>query len=137
VAGNLGAKSVQSAAATLEKAIHGKAALSEVKAATQQAAAALDPLIAQLNTVLDSLSPEKPSAIPASASTSPTQSREAAVQLTRLLSEFDPGASDFIETNRATLRPLFEERAWVEFEKLVKDYSFADAQAQLDHVLAT
>ena len=49
-----------------------------------------------------------------------------------LLSEFDAGAADFIETNHAALRPLFDDDAWEPFEKLVQGYAFADAQAQLD-----
>jgi hypothetical protein len=63
------------------------------------------------------------------------QSREAATQLIKLLSEFDPGAADFIEANHAALRPLFAGEAWTQFEKLVQGYSFADAQAQLEQAL--
>ena len=47
------------------------------------------------------------------------------------------GAADFVETNHAALRPLFDSAAWPEFEKLVRGYAFADAQAQLDHALKT
>src|SRR6185295_11664979 len=50
VAGNIGAKSVQSTAAVLEKAIRSKAAVLELDSAKQQVAAALDPLTAQLQT---------------------------------------------------------------------------------------
>ena len=53
-------------------------------------------------------------------------------ELTKLLSEFDPGAADFVETNQAALRALFPDGEWPEFEKLVQAYSFADAQAQLE-----
>ncbi|HEY6565286.1 MAG TPA: hypothetical protein VIY86_12360, partial [Pirellulaceae bacterium] len=67
----------------------------------------------------------------------PAKSQEIAVQLYKLLSEFDPGASDFIETNRAALQPLFHGGTWAEFEKLVEGYSFADAQAQLEQRLKT
>jgi hypothetical protein len=62
----------------------------------------------------------------------PAQSREAAAQLARLLTECDPGAADFVAANRATLCPLFAGETWPQFEKLVKDYSFADAQQILD-----
>lgn len=52
-----------------------------------------------------------------------------------LLAEFDPGAADFIETNRADLQPLFAGEKWAEFEKLVQGYAFAEAQAQLGQEL--
>lgn len=65
----------------------------------------------------------------------PVQTREATAQLIKLLLEFDPGAADFAEANQATLRPLFTDRTWTEFEKLVQSYAFADAQAQLEQTL--
>jgi broad specificity phosphatase PhoE len=65
----------------------------------------------------------------------PAQTRETAAQLVKLFSEFDPGAADFIETNRAELRPLFDGDAWPQFESLVQGYSFADAQARLEEAL--
>ena len=64
------------------------------------------------------------------------QSREIGVQLLTLLAAFDPGAVDFIEANRAALRPLFDDGAWLTFEKLVSDYAFAEAQAGLERVLS-
>jgi hypothetical protein len=65
----------------------------------------------------------------------PVQSRDAATKLASLLSESDPGAADFVEANRAALRPLFGGGTWPEFEKLVHGYAFADAQAQLEQAL--
>ena len=55
--------------------------------------------------------------------------------MTTLLSELDPGATDFVEANHAALRPLFGDGMWPEFEKLVQNYGFADAQAQLDQAV--
>ena len=135
VAGNIGAKEIQSAAAMLEKVIRAKAAIAEVESAKQQVSTALDPLIAQLKSALDSPLTETSASVPASSPVSPAQSREAAAQLIKLLSEFDPGAADFIEANRATLQPLFADGAWTDFEKLVQGYSFGDAQARLEQVL--
>ena len=65
----------------------------------------------------------------------PARSREAAAQLIQLLSEFDPGAADFVQANQGALRPLFAGDAWRRFEKRVQGYSFADAQAQLEQAL--
>ena len=52
--------------------------------------------------------------------------------MTKLLSEFDPGAVDFLDTNQAALRSLFTAEAWAQFHKQVQSYSFGDAQAQLE-----
>jgi len=134
VAGNIGAKSVHSAAAVLEKVIRSKAPAAEVESAKQQVAAALDPLVAGLNAGLGS-----PAAKPAVSTQVPmvdaAKTREAAAHLSKLLSEFDPGAADFIDTNRPALQSLFPDDSWAEFEKLVQGYSFADAQARLEQAL--
>jgi len=134
VAGNVGAKSVHSVAADLEKVIRSKAPAAEVESAKQQVAAALDPLIAGLNVGLGSPAAKSAASTPAPM-VDPAKSRETAAQMSKLLSEFDPGAADFIETNRAALQPLFHGATWAEFEKLVQGYSFADAQAQLEQAL--
>ena len=136
VAGNIGAKSVQGAAGALEKLIRDRAAAPEVESALRQAAAALGLLLKRLQTSLPS--PEAtvppPSIAPAA---EPAQARAAAAQLTRLLSEFDAGAVEFIEANESMLRPLFPGDAWPRFEKLVQDYAFAEAQARLDQAINT
>ncbi len=134
VAGNIGAKSVHGVATALEKVIRSKAPAAEVESAKQQVAAALDPLIAGLNASLGSPAAKPVAATPAPL-VDPVKSREAATQLTKLLSEFDPGAADFIETNRTALQPLFADDTWTEFEKLVQGYSFADAQIRLEQAL--
>jgi len=134
VAGNIGARAVQTAAGALEKLIRGRAKAEEVECARQQVTAALDPLLAGLRTALNELAPADaaPAAVPAA---NPAESRQAGEQLAKLLSEFDPGAADFIEANQRALRPLFSGEAWGRFEAFVQNYSFADAQAQLQQAL--
>jgi PAS domain S-box-containing protein len=134
VAGNIGAKPVQTAAGTVEKLIRNQANTDELTSAKQQLAAALDPLIAQLQAALKPAADVQPPAAPPVA-VNPEQSRDAAAQLVKLLSEFDPGAADFIEANQAALRPLFAGDVWPQFEKNVHGYAFADAQAQLEQAL--
>jgi len=135
VAGNIGAKAVQAAAGALEKLIRARAAAAEVDPAKQQVAAALDPLLAQLQVALSSpgldTSPPTAPGVPVS----PAQSREATVQLIKLLSEFDPRAVDFVEGNQAALHSLFTSEAWPRFEKLIRGYAFADAQTQLEQAM--
>jgi two-component system, sensor histidine kinase and response regulator len=134
VAGNIGAKPVQAAAGVVEKLIHDRAAAAETESALRQVAAALDPLLAQLRNLLPSPEPATPSPnSPPPAD--PAQARAAAAQLSKLLSEFDPGAVEFIEANQAVLHPLLPGDSWPQFEKLVQAYAFADAQAQLEQAL--
>jgi two-component system sensor histidine kinase/response regulator len=135
VAGNIGAKAVQGAAGGLEKLIRAKAAAAEVDAAKQQVAAVLDPLLAQMQAALGSPASDASALTATLATVNPAQSREAAAKLIKFLSEFDPGAADFVEANRAVLYPLFGTEAWAQFEKLVQGYAFADAQAQLEQAL--
>jgi PAS domain S-box-containing protein len=135
VAGNIGARQVQTAAGALEKLIHARAAAGEMDSARLQAEAALDLLIAHLKEVLNGSAPETRTQAAVSASMNPAQSREAAAQLIKLLSEFDPSAADLVETHYAALLPLFADGTWTQFEKLVQGYSFADAQTQLEQAL--
>jgi two-component system, sensor histidine kinase and response regulator len=136
VAGNIGAKPVQAAAGALEKLIRDRAGAAETEPALRQVAAALDPLLAQLRKSLPSLESTAP--LPTSAAPAdPAQTRAAAVQLTKLLSEFDPGAVEFIEANQAALRPLLPGDSWPQFEKLAQGYAFADAQALLEQAVKT
>ena len=135
VAGNLGARRVPAAAGTLETLLRDRAEATNVRAATHEIAGQLEPLVAALRVALDSTASEPPEPSTATAPANPAQSREAGAQLTRLLSELDPAAADFVETNRASLRPLFDDGAWREFEQLVQGYAFADAQVQLEQAL--
>jgi signal transduction histidine kinase/DNA-binding response OmpR family regulator len=132
VAGNIGAKAVQSAAGTLEKLIRNRASATELESAKQSVSAALNPLVAQIEAALNPTASDFEGQGSTEPTPDPVQSREAAAQLARLLTESDPMATDFLAANRATLRPLFADETWPQFEKLVQDYSFADAQQKLD-----
>ncbi|HZO86374.1 MAG TPA: response regulator, partial [Verrucomicrobiae bacterium] len=135
VAGSIGARQVQSAAGTLEKLIRARATPRDLDSAKSQVAAALDPLIAQLKDVLPPPAPETREQAVTLAPLDQAQSREAAVKLLRLLSDSDPGATDFIEANPAVLQSLFADEEWSKFEKLVRDYSFAAAQSRLEQAM--
>lgn len=135
VAGNLGAGHVQTAAGTVEKLIHKRAAESEVKVAIQQLASALDPLVARLNTASGLVAAENQAPVRAMRPIGSAQVRDAATELTKLLSEFDSSAVEFIDGNHAALRSLFTNQKWIQFEKSVQNYAFADAQALLEQAL--
>jgi len=136
VAGNIGATQVQFAAGALEKCIRDGALMTDVAAARQHVAASLDPLVVELQAALNRVTSDARThdATPTAAAPLP-ESREVAARLTTLLSDLDPGAADFVETNQAALRPLFGDVAWPDFEKLVEGYAFADAQARLEQAV--
>jgi two-component system sensor histidine kinase/response regulator len=135
VAGNIGATQVQSAAGVLEKSIRDRSTPNDVEAAKQQVVAVLEPLVRGLKAAMAPTASEDLPQSTAATPADPARSRELAAQLTTLLSQLDPGAADFIETNRASLQPLFGDGAWTEFEKLVEGYAFTEAQAQLEQAL--
>lgn len=131
VAGSLGAKSVQSAAAAVEKLFRKPAGADDLAPALQTLAASLDPLLAQLRESL----PAEGGPLPVSSPPAdPAASRAAAAQLAKLLADFDAGAADFVETNQAVLRQLFGETNWESFQGRIKTYAFADALTLLQAV---
>ena len=71
----------------------------------QQVAAALDPLLAQLRGALELARHRDPGAGNGDHDADPAQTRAAATQLTKLLSEFDSSAVEFIEANHAGAAP--------------------------------
>ena len=137
VAGNVGAKGVQSAAALLERVIRARANSDEVERAMQHVGSVLGPLAAGIRAALAAAASEAAAPAQPTAPTSPARSREAAAQLAALLSDSDPAAGEFIDANRGALRPLFDAAGWSEFETLVQGYAFADAQTRLEHALET
>jgi hypothetical protein len=103
----------------------------------QDAAVALIPLVAGMRRALELVAanaPVRPATPPAPAAT-PAESRDAATQLMTLLSQFDPGAADFMEGHDAALRALFVDGTWDKFEDLVRGYAFADAEGRLAEAL--
>jgi HPt (histidine-containing phosphotransfer) domain-containing protein len=135
VAGNIGAMGVQSAAGALEKLIRDRESPANIGSAKQQLAKVLDPLVLELRAMLGGLEPQpapQPAPMPIA---NPAESRAAGERLVALLSESDPGAADFVEANRAALRPLFDDGAWTAFEKAVQDYGFSDALTELEQAL--
>jgi two-component system sensor histidine kinase/response regulator len=138
VAGNLGATRVQSEAGVLERLIRERASADEVDNARLRVDRELAPLTTALGAILGAR-PASPAvtAAPSSMSVDPAQSREAATKLVALLSESDPGASEFIQEHRDALVVLFDPASFAEFEALVDGYAFADAHDRLTRARAT
>ena len=93
VAGNVGATSVPSAAAVLERAIRDRSNADEVKRAEQQVGSVLGPLVAGIRTAFGAAAPDASAPVQPATPTSPARSREAAAQLATLLSDSDPRRS--------------------------------------------
>ena len=135
VAGNVGATSVPSAAAVLERAIRDRSNADEVKRAEQQVGSVLGPLVAGIRTALGAAASDASAPVQPAAPTSPARSREAAAQLATLLSDSDAEAVEFVEAHRDALRPLVRRDELGGVRRAVQGYAFADAQAQLERAL--
>ena len=136
VAGNIGATQVQSTAGALEKAIRDGAPADHLQSAIEHVTAALTPVMTEIRSLSGPDVQESSKAPVMSAGpVDVTQSREAAARLRALLSELDPAAIEWLESNHAALRPVFADAEWPAFEDLVRGYAFADAQARLDDAL--
>jgi HPt (histidine-containing phosphotransfer) domain-containing protein len=132
VAGNLGAREVQVAAAVVETRLREGSPADATRQALEQLAGVLEPLLVRLGAALG-LNTIASAAAPA---VSQTQTRAVAAQLARLFADFDTSAVTFAEENQASLRPAFGAATWEQFMRKTQEFAFADAQALLDQVLA-
>ena len=128
VAGNLGAKAVQSAAADLEHAVNkGEPA----EALCDQLKKVLSPLIAELRAALS----EPPVVtVPSDGGepVDPAMLRETVLRMTKYLGEFDPAAADCLASDISRFQALFDAAMLSQFEQYINNYAFAEAQALLD-----
>ena len=125
VAGNLGASSIQYAAANLEKAIAASSAAHEM----ELLCASLDTSIAQL---LAGLKPLLPSAEDAPLQTAEWPQLDSVIeQLSRYLAESDSRAVEYFESVAPQLRSYFAEGKFESLAALIENYSFPEALDQL------
>jgi two-component system sensor histidine kinase/response regulator len=128
VAGNLGAGTVQSAAADLERAVHEGL---PAEALCDRLASVLSPFLAELRGALGE--PPVVTAPPAvQAAVDPKMIRETVARMTRYLSEFDPAAADCLASDLSQFQALFDAATLAQFEQYINNYAFAEAQALLD-----
>jgi two-component system sensor histidine kinase/response regulator len=125
VAGNIGAKAVQSAAGEVENAIRTRAGRPDI-----------GPLRHELAAIVASLEPLLGTSESAIATADPARAMIAAETLMPLLEQCDPGAIAVIESERPGLRSLFTSEAFGEFEQLVTAYAFDDAIDRLRAAVA-
>jgi signal transduction histidine kinase/DNA-binding response OmpR family regulator/HPt (histidine-containing phosphotransfer) domain-containing protein/HAMP domain-containing protein len=130
VAGNIGAKSVQTAAGTVEKLIRDQSGAGEVDPAINNLGNALEPLVGDLRTVLWT---EQPTVAAAPAGPiDPAQVAPVVSQMLKRLSEFDAAATDDFDAHRGLFASIFAPGELSQFEQHLRAYSFAEAQALLE-----
>jgi HPt (histidine-containing phosphotransfer) domain-containing protein len=130
VAGSLGARAVQTAAGTLETALGAKASPAAVPPVLRAFTSVLDDFVGRLRSAL-------PVATTLSAPAAPAgpvdleQARKVVHEMIAHLNNFDPAASECLETNPDVFRTLLPGERFVSFEQQISSFSFADALMQL------
>ena len=131
VAANLGARTVQAAAAELEAALHDNAKPARLDALQKQFNAVLDPFVEKLRSALGE---EEHAPATMAADIDPELRATVVAQMLEYLAQFDAAASDYLDAHRGVFAGLFPGDAFRQFEQRVQDYAFADARAQLQKV---
>lgn len=132
-AGDIGASSVESAAAALARAVREQPDPAGIESRWEELEKAVRDLVADLKPVLK-VKESKPAParrLPAPPAVNPAQLRKAVNEILPLLADQDPGAKDCLKANRATFRSAFTSEAYEEFEQFVKRSDFGTALEQL------
>ena len=133
VAGNLGADGVEAAARTLEERLR--------KGADRQA---LEPHLAELRRALGALGkalrgalpPDDPSPEEGPDPVDPTRTAEVVHEMSVLLGDFDPAATELFDKERGVFAALLSPTDLAAFEAGIHHFAFSDALATLDRVAA-
>ncbi len=134
-AGNLGARSVQQLAATLEKAIATPAPAAEQAAALHDFGTRLQEFVDRLRAALP---PEAtPASPPPATAVDPEKAQPVIQQMIGYLSNFDAAAADCLEANGDIFRAWLGSETFAAFAQEVAGYAFADALARLRQSPAT
>jgi signal transduction histidine kinase/DNA-binding response OmpR family regulator/CHASE3 domain sensor protein len=134
VAANLGAKEVQAAAGSLERALQEGGEAAQLESLCGAFAAVLTPFIDRLRAALGG---EAAVAAPVGIAVDPVQMNQLVVQMIKYLAEFDAAACDYLEAHRAAFASLFSAVEFRRFERQVQGYAFGDAQARLEQAART
>ena len=128
VAANLGARTVQAAAAKFEAALHDPATSEPLEALRLQFVAVLDPFVERLRRALGEEQRVPEATV---ANSDPALQTTVIAQMRRLLAESDAAAAQCLELHRGVFAALFPGDALRLFEKYVQDYDFAEAELRL------
>lgn len=128
VAGNLGAREVQQAAAIVEKAISSRAdskTLEDVKGR-------LSEVLGEFMKRLSSALPDERSQVKsAPLAVDPERIKKVIAEMFTHLNNFDPSASELLESEQDAFRAFFEPQAFDAFQKQIAGFAFSEAIATL------
>jgi two-component system sensor histidine kinase/response regulator len=127
VAGNLGARGIQAAAAELERAIAGRGERGGIEALRQRAGTELGGLIERLRPVLDVAATSAPAAPSAPVALEPLIR-----EMRKRLDEFDPVAAELLDQHRAAFGTLFSPDDLAAFAQHLQAYELEPARALLE-----
>jgi two-component system, sensor histidine kinase and response regulator len=130
VAGSLGAREVQAAAGDLERAVRERAP--STGALCDGLANALSALVAAVRTVLGEPHAEPVAGPPAA---DLVMIRDAVTRMMRCLTDFDPAAVEYLDSDRSAFRAVFDAAAFAQFERHISGYAFAEAQILLEEAV--
>ncbi len=131
VAGNLGARSLQEAAASLERTIATGASADERAPVLDAFTATLDALVARLGAALPAVEAIAPPAAEGPAP-EPARVRAKVEEMCAHLRNFDAAAGDLLDTEEDVFRFVFASGEYAEFAGHVSGYVFDDALAMLE-----
>ena len=130
VAGNLGATTVHTSAAALEKAIRAQAGWEELEPLCDQFAVDLSKLVQHLGRALP---PETVQSVADSnLPIDPTEVKPALEEMLKLISEFDPGAHHKLMEHRRVFASMLSGEEFERLAYLLDSYAFSDAQSLLE-----
>jgi two-component system sensor histidine kinase/response regulator len=130
VAGNLGAHALHAAATQLEEGLQDNAPALQLDALQLVFDGVLDPFVENVRLALGEAEPEAaPAAV--AASIEPALLATILAQMHQHLAESDAAATECLDANRGLFAAVFPGEAFGLFESRVRDYAFAEAQAQL------
>jgi len=130
VAGSLGARAVQTAAGSLETALGAKAGSVELTPVLREFTSVLDDFVGRLRAALPPAPILPATAVPAGP-VDLEQAKKVVQEMMAHLNNFDPAASECLETNPDVFRTLLPGEKFASFEQQVAGFSFVDALAQL------
>jgi two-component system, sensor histidine kinase and response regulator len=129
VAGSLGAREVQQVGAALEKAIAAKFASAELTPVLNEFGLILISFVDRLR---DALPSEVPPPVAAAAPLDMEEAKRVLQEMLTHMSNFDPAASDCLDTHRNVFHSILGEETFPAFEQEVSAFSFTEALTRLE-----
>jgi two-component system sensor histidine kinase/response regulator len=128
VAGNLGARELQQAAATLEKAISSKSPNNTIQEARTKFRSLLTEFVSRVRAALPEQSQPQSTVM---AHVDPGELKNLINEMMTNLHNFDPAAGELFDSRRDMFRSFFSPENFDSFEKHVSNFAFGDALSVL------